>query len=281
MAITYLIPVQPSVWAFTPAPAGSVELAAPFDASPVHRNRVAAILALLGSAASASRPHTRLLEIGCGAGHVAARLARAGYDVTGIDIHRPSVDAARACYPVSRLAFDCVPVSAVDLQPYPCLVLTEVLEHVRLWEPMLRDLHAAARPDARLIVTVPNGWGVTEVLCRPSYGLKRWPVGIRFVQAVKRQLRTRDLTTADPGTPHVHFFTLGRLVRGFAAAGWSVEAWGRMFWLWPAWETFFSERPAPPAWAARDFARSQRLPPRLAALWAFRLVKAPAPRPRP
>src|SRR5262245_10909608 len=36
-----------------------------------------------------------ILEVGCGTGRVTQRLARAGYEVLGIDVHRPMVEIAR------------------------------------------------------------------------------------------------------------------------------------------------------------------------------------------
>lgn len=44
-------------------------------------------------------PPARLLDLGCGAGHQAKRLADAGYDVTGIDLSARMLDHARARAP--------------------------------------------------------------------------------------------------------------------------------------------------------------------------------------
>ncbi|MEX0979543.1 MAG: methyltransferase domain-containing protein [Gemmatimonadota bacterium] len=38
----------------------------------------------------------RILDLACGPGRHASALAEAGYDVTGVDVHRPSLTAARA-----------------------------------------------------------------------------------------------------------------------------------------------------------------------------------------
>ena len=43
----------------------------------------------------AAKHGSPVLEVGCGAGRVSGRLAKAGYEVLGIDRHRPSLELAR------------------------------------------------------------------------------------------------------------------------------------------------------------------------------------------
>lgn len=48
------------------------------------------------------RPGERILDLGCGTGHLAARIAATGADVTGIDLSPEMVAQARANYPALR-----------------------------------------------------------------------------------------------------------------------------------------------------------------------------------
>lgn len=182
-----------------------------YERMPCSRNRLAAILGLLRGAGLAG--DARILEIGCGSGNVAMAMATAGYRVTAIDVHAPSIEAARKHNRNPNCRFECVPVEEMDLTVFNALVMTEVLEHVRACGKMLDYLAMASGPDACLILTVPNGGSVLERLCRPSYMLKHSSWGVRVVQGIKRFLGTRDLTTCDPGTPHVHFFSKRRLAK--------------------------------------------------------------------
>lgn len=244
----------------------------PFRDSPVHRLRVARIaehLRALGNAAD-----VRVLEVGCGQGNIAAGLAALGYPVTAIDPHLPSVSAARDRYRLPGLEFAAVPVQELDITRFKAVVLSEVLEHVQDWRGLLQHLARSTPEHVHLIVTVPNGRGWTELLCRPSYALKKWPMGVRIVQGIKRLLKTRYLTTADEGTPHIHFFTFRKLIQGFGECGWRVESYDRMFFFWHCWEVFFSERRVPSSWPRRDFELAQRLPPALCASWLFDLTKS-------
>jgi len=52
-----------------------------------------------------------------------------------------------------------------------------------------------------------------------------------------------------------------------------VASFRSCFFIWPLWETFFSQRRYPPAWPENDFTRSQKLPPSLCAFWTFSLNK--------
>lgn len=242
-----------------------------YERQPGSRNRLAAILGLLRGAGLAG--DARILEVGCGSGNVAMAMAACGYRVTAIDVHGPSIETARQRNPFPHCTFECMPVEEMDLAVYDALVMTEVLEHVPECGKLLDYLAKASRADAWLILTVPNGGSVLELLCRPSYMLKRFSWGIRLVQAIKRFLGTRDLTTCDPGTPHVHFFRRRTLLKLFVHAGYRVVRWHKMFWLWPVWEIFFLDRRHPVDWPRKDFARSQHLPAAFCTWWAFCLRK--------
>lgn len=242
-----------------------------FDASPVHRNRLACIVEMVR--AGGPPEHNRVLEIGCGVGNIAIPIASLGYPVTAIDIHGPSVETVRQRNTFANLQALHKPFEEMPLGEFDTIILTEVLEHVGPCDDMLARICSAMRPGARLVLTVPNGWSTAEMFCRPSYALKRNPTGTRFVKLVKRLLGARDLTTANEQTPHVHFFTLGRLETMFDGIGMTVRIFHRYFVSWLLRETFSSQGSMNEAVARRDFERSQRTTPRRCALWAFLLEK--------
>jgi 2-polyprenyl-3-methyl-5-hydroxy-6-metoxy-1,4-benzoquinol methylase len=242
-----------------------------FNTSPTHRNRLACIVRMLEEHEQTTP--LRILEVGCGLGNISIPIASLGYAVQAIDIHEPSVAAAQERNPFPNLQFRHAAVSEVDLREFDVIILTEVLEHVTAFRDMLGGIHAAMKPGAMLILTVPNGWGLAELLCRPSYFLKRSRAGARFVTAIKKMLGTRDVTTANEHTPHVNFFTLGTLESLFKDMRFRVLSFHRCFVTWIFWETLFSERGLPDAWAEKDFARSQRTPPAFCGFWAFVLQK--------
>ena len=242
-----------------------------FNRSPTHRVRLACIIQMLGRAVLPGQG--RILEIGCGVGNIAIPIASLGYHVTACDIHEPSIVNARRRNNFNNLQFVHGSVESVNPREYDVVILTEVLEHVEKYREMIDLIAGSMKSKGTLIITVPNGWGLTELLCRPSYALKKWPGGAEAIKIIKRLLKTADLTTANLSTPHVHFFTLQRLLKLFEVHNLMIVSFRRCFFLWPLWETFFSQRSYSPDWPENDFVRSQKLPPFLCAFWAFSLQK--------
>lgn len=239
-----------------------------FNQSPRNRMKLASIVRMLEDGIG-SPDRQRLLEIGCGVGNVAIPLASLGYEVTAIDIHGPSLDAARARNPFSHLKFEQQAAENIDLRVFDAVIVSDVLEHITDCGALLSRIGSGMKPGAKFLLTVPNGWSLTEILCRPSYKIKPHPWGRKAVALIKKILKTHDPTTANESTPHIHFFTLSRLLRLYAQAGMAVESIYSFFCLWTTWETFFSERKAPDSWPRADFNRSQKLPAWLCAEWAL------------
>lgn len=103
-------------------------------------------------------PTGTVLEVGCGAGHLTEHLQQRGNVVTAVDIN--PLAAARAGR-FAALAFD------LDLdrhllserlrgQQFDCILLADVLEHVRSSQRVLTDALALLAPDGVVVVSVPN-----------------------------------------------------------------------------------------------------------------------------
>src|SRR5215207_3613525 len=107
----------------------------------------------------------RVLDVGCGNGsELALPLALLGFQVTGIDIHAPSVEHARQLgVDVTNLSYVCGRVEELKSPPYDMVILSEVLEH--LSEPRFLLLAAIEHLNKNgiIIVTVPNGYGEFEI----------------------------------------------------------------------------------------------------------------------
>lgn len=239
--------------------------------SPRNQAKVAAIIELLESSA----PHRalRVLEIGCGVGNVARPIAQRGYDVLAIDLHGPSVELAAQQNNLRNLAYRQASHEDVDIFAFDAIVMSDVLEHIRDYKPVLNNIAGRMKPGASFILHVPNGWCICELACRPSYFIKPHPLGQRIVYSIKKLLKTKDSTTANETTPHVNFFTARIIKREFSAAGLNAEAFRKFFFLWTLLETFFSERGISPAFAEKDWRFSQKLPAWLCSEWVWRFRK--------
>ncbi len=120
-----------------------------------HRSRnrfIVQRLARLGIAAGA-----RVVELGCGAGCVAAELASAGYELTGVDGHQALVDVAMARAPRARFLCRDLREGVSDLPKgsFDVACLFDVIEHLDRPADALEMALSLVRPSGHLVGTVP------------------------------------------------------------------------------------------------------------------------------
>lgn len=97
----------------------------------------------------------RLLEIGCAAGAFLERAAALGHRATGIDFSAAAVEAARARGLDAHVA-DVREVRAfAGPEPFGCIALFQVIEHLEAPDEVFDAISAVAAPDARLLVGCP------------------------------------------------------------------------------------------------------------------------------
>jgi len=174
----------------------------------------------------------RVLELGCGNGLIVTLpVAEQGFDVTGIDSHLPSIEAARAHSTLPNVTFACGDFrEAPQHGDFHAVILSDVLEHVTEPEAMLDVALAALRPDGIALVSIPNGYGPYEV--EQFLVRKRilWPVlmlvrgtvalGVRVKHAVRGAPPAPPAPPAyNVDSPHVQHFTLRRFRRLLRSRG--------------------------------------------------------------
>jgi SAM-dependent methyltransferase len=134
------------------------DVAALFSAEERHfwhrsRNRfIRARLARLGVSLGA-----RIVELGCGAGCVAAELASAGYDLTGVDGHPALLEVAAMRAPAARFHCRDLRAGVPDLPEgaFDVACLFDVIEHLDRPEQAVETAIALARPVGYVVGTVP------------------------------------------------------------------------------------------------------------------------------
>jgi SAM-dependent methyltransferase len=154
-----------------------------------------------------------VLDVGCGNGsQLAIPLAAAGYRVTGIDTDLPSIERGRKLS--NQVNFIHGHLANLALGQFDAVIISEVLEHVDAPDALLAETLTFLSPTGLLIVTVPNGYGEFEI-DRRVFGLLRLEAAFEFASAAARRLihkpRTEAVAGSDDETPHVQFFTRGRL----------------------------------------------------------------------
>lgn len=179
-----------------------------------HRARNAWILEAL-RAERAVAP-ARVLEVGCGSGAVSGALARAGYDVVGVDTAEPLVRKAHERYP--SVAFFAADVDALpaSLGSFDVLGMFDVLEHLDSPASLLRSAMRFVRPGGLVIATVPALRSLHTVIDDLSGHKKRYESGelgevfasaglgdvvergiFRWTLPMQRMVRARQAVRAD------------------------------------------------------------------------------------
>jgi 2-polyprenyl-3-methyl-5-hydroxy-6-metoxy-1,4-benzoquinol methylase len=96
----------------------------------------------------------RVLDVGCGAGQVVARLTEAGFEAHGVDVSEPNIARARKfvdrcqIYDGRHLPFTNNHFASVGA--------LNVLEHVEEPEAFIAELVRVVEPGGRLVISSPN-----------------------------------------------------------------------------------------------------------------------------
>ena len=154
----------------------------------------------------------RVLDIGCGEGHFAAALLRAGAEVVGCDVAAEPLRRARSRHPALdlRLVESEVPLPLEDTS-FDVVWAGETIEHVVDTVQWLSELRRVLRSGGLLLISTPDHGPLTRLWL----GLSRAAFQARF----------------DPRADHLRFYTrqlLADLLADFGFADVAVRAVGGM-----------------------------------------------------
>ncbi|HSL68851.1 MAG TPA: class I SAM-dependent methyltransferase [Longimicrobiales bacterium] len=159
----------------------------------IEQQRLAALVAF-----AAARPDSRVLEVGCGAGHVLQRFS--GVRRTGIDLSTTMLERARRRLgPDVELIRASAELLPLDSDSFDVVLCTEVLEHTQHPDQVLRELVRVGTPSARIVVSIPNEANIDRA--------KRF---IRRVPLLRHVLRS---LAAEGNEWHLHQLDLAALRR--------------------------------------------------------------------
>jgi SAM-dependent methyltransferase len=104
----------------------------------------------------------RVCDLGCGNGHLAGRLGRAGLTVVGVDSDPTYIDIAQRHHANANVTFradvidDGLPSRlGVMHQPFDLVVSSEVIEHLYHPQALLRSAFALLRPGGIVLISTP------------------------------------------------------------------------------------------------------------------------------
>ena len=158
---------------------------------------------VLGEVDEVAPPQSRVLDLGCSGGQLAAELRERGHRVVGVDFDPPPGTAERVDRLVTADLDAGLPSEVVEEGPFDLVLAADVLEHLRDPGSLLRRLHDVCTPDAMLVTSVPN---VSHWYPRLRIGIGRFDYDHRGIL---------DVT-------HMRFFTWRSFSRLAYRAGWLV-----------------------------------------------------------
>jgi 2-polyprenyl-6-hydroxyphenyl methylase/3-demethylubiquinone-9 3-methyltransferase len=128
-------------------------------------------------------PPIRILDVGCGAGLLSESLAKAGYDVLGLDAAGEAIAAAQAHAAGRNLSVTYRAGSAEDLlaegQKFPIITALEIIEHVDDPAGFVATLAALLEPGGILFISTlnrtPRAWLTAKL--GAEYLLRLLPAG--------------------------------------------------------------------------------------------------------
>jgi trans-aconitate methyltransferase len=109
------------------------------------------------------RPGERILDVGCGTGHLTAQLAATGADVVGIDRSPAMIEQARRSYPQLRLEV----ADARDFafaEPFDAVFSNAALHWVTEPERVIARVRAALKPGGRFVAEFGGRGNVRTVV---------------------------------------------------------------------------------------------------------------------
>ncbi|MFZ2112421.1 MAG: class I SAM-dependent methyltransferase [Solirubrobacteraceae bacterium] len=149
----------------------------------------------------------RVLDIGCGEGHFAAALLRAGAEVIAVDVAAEPLRRAHSRHPVLDLRLvECEAPLPLQDTSFDVVWAGETIEHVADTAQWLSELRRVLRSDGLLLISTPDH----GPLSRLWIGLSRAAFQARF----------------DPRADHLRFYTsqlLADLLADFGFADVAVK----------------------------------------------------------
>lgn len=197
-------------------------------------------------------PASKVLDVGCGTGEMAARLMRRGYEVWGLDITDAMIRYAR-----ERCGSDRFRVGDMEHLPFPAhtfdaVVCLGVIEYLDKDERALREIWRVLKPGGTAVVSTPSA------IC-PFYYLARMLVGVMnaarpLYDFVAYRLRGRRIPARQdsPDVRHRRYYRR-KWLRLLRSEGLEMEQWVCHSWGWYSnWLGPLAQRLSPRAGLCRD-----------------------------
>ena len=169
-----------------------------------------------------------ILEIGCSNGSlVTLPLADQGYNILGIDLHKPSIEVANKNNTYSNAHFECKDLADFDTsETFNIIILSDILEHVEDPNFLLKMSKKHLADNGIILVSVPNGYGPSELERRFLETTKIMNLINYFTWLIARLIGRRSVAyNSDSG--HIQFFKMKDLKNLYDASELEISSFNK------------------------------------------------------
>ena len=161
-----------------------------------------------------------IIEIGCSNGRILSLpLAERGFRVTGVDLHRPSIDRATADNTFPHARFICRNAeSFMTVESFDVVILSDILEHVPDPLGLLKMARGLLAAGGIILISIPNGYGPAELERRFAERTRLDRVLAAARSAINR-VRGRNRVAYNDDSGHVQAFRMHEMERLIEQAG--------------------------------------------------------------
>ena len=161
------------------------------------------------------RKSIKVLDLGCGNGYVASRIADQGYSVTGVDVSSDGIEIARISFPgISYQRCSVYDDNLIDKigRQFDCVVSLEVIEHLFYPKKLFEQSERLLVVGGSLIISTPYHGYLKNLALSLTNGWDRhfsveWDGGhVKFFSK-----RTLAHMAYDAGFGHPRFYGVGRV----------------------------------------------------------------------
>ena len=156
-----------------------------------------------------------ICDLGCGNGHISGRLAKVGFEVTGVDASPSGIAIARRAYPNVEFV-EALIDRQLKLRQFDLVVSSDVIEHMYRPSDLLEAARTLLKPGGQML------------LGTPYHGYLK-----NLVLAATGKMDSHFSALHDGG--HIKFFsvsTLSQLMKSHGFKDLSFSFYGRAPWLW-------------------------------------------------
>jgi trans-aconitate methyltransferase len=109
------------------------------------------------------RPGERILDLGCGTGHLTSQIAARGADVTGLDASLSMVAQARQNYPKARFVLADARTFQFD-EPFDAVFSNAALHWVPEAAPVVASIARALKPGGRFVLEMGGRGNIARIV---------------------------------------------------------------------------------------------------------------------